>query len=342
MGDFSREQFSELTAEIQKYLGWLKGNELVAKWEVDFRTTEWNSDEVGPTDVFLFMTEPADDQYTVMFQNTIAPVLWHEDLRDQLKGVFESGSGWAAGIADYFESMCLSIITPDAGAMHDAVVSVQQTGDQLAGAFSPLWTGLDVNSWKGGSSDAFQLTIENFQAVVNDQYLAYWREAENLFSASCAAVAQFQEGLLPFLTQVRDGLKQQLTAWASYGGEPNVLELPSKVVDALKVARSIVDLVPVVGKVDKFATITYEALDLFITKPPVLPDDFVFSTSDEIYLKATTTLSDEFQKGLLDTFDALRAERSSSVLENMGNVTPWLTPRFPGASDEPWQHEAEL
>lgn len=348
MAKFDVEEFKSLASDIERYLGWLKGNELAQEWLDANRFTDSESTtEDGATNLWWFRSIAPEGQFSVTFREPKIMLAsgQHHEWAQKVQQVWESGAAWTEGVAEYLYSLCIDVARPNADALHASVVAVQKAGDQLQGAIVPDWTGLNLESWVGESHDAFQGTIDTFAAKLSDQYLAYWRHSEASYAAACAILVQIQSGLIPFMTAMRDGVREQLTGWVALGGPPQVNKIDPKLVDAAKVVSKIVGMVPVVGdvkgKIEDGVEITNGILGLFMDEPVKLPDDFEMRTSDSIYIDITTSLTDAFARGVQSGYDTLRAEATSSALHAQQGMNPWFTPRYSNAADEPWKHAYE-
>jgi hypothetical protein len=363
MSSFSYGEFMTVTGEIERYLGYLKGNETVAQYfndqvaYVETNAGSWGLEATWSGNV-PYRTTPADGDLSVDFTmwNWVSYIHEPYDARrgpwaDQLvEGAGESwdnGNAWADGIGDYIRDLCADITRPDADLLQSAVQEFSDTRIALEGAMPVDWTDLDFTSWIGESSDQCQDVITEFHSVVRDQYLTYFAHAETLFAGAGALVSQAQAGLNPMLTDIRDGLRQQLEAWAAYGNEPSdfagINPLVPKIFD---IGSQIVDLIPVVGdikgKVEDVGGVVGDILGLFGAEPQFNSrEPFEAQSAEEVYNKMMGLLQDDYLRPYGQAMQRIRSERSTAIHAAQNSTSPWFMDTLGGISSEPWQHEAE-
>jgi hypothetical protein len=362
MGDFDYGDFMTLTGEIERYLGYLKGNETIARYFEDHKAyvethlESWGLDAAysGTIDY----RTPATDGLSVDFNmwhwvfypyepNDPRRGPWADQLRAGAEQSWENGNAWAEGIGGYLRDLLADIARPDAELLRASIQEFSETRIALEGAMPVDWTDLDFNSWIGESSDACQDVVDELHAFIRDQYLTYFAHAETLYAGAGALVAQTQNGLNPTLREIRDDLRAQLEEWAATGREPQdyagMNPLVPKIFD---IGSQIVDLVPVVGeikgKIEDVGGIVGDILGLFDARPQFESrEPFDAKTAEEIYNELTKLLQDGYLTPFGDAMQRLHSERSQPIHAAQNGLNPWFLPTLDGVANEPWQHEAE-
>jgi hypothetical protein len=357
MGDFDYGDFMTLTGEIERYLGYLKGNETVAKYFEDQSAHVETQVDVAYSGWVPYQT-PATDGLSVDFGMHFW-ALWPYDSGDPRRAAWtqqlvagaeqswENGTAWADGIGGYLRDLLADITRPDADLLRGSVQEFSETRVALEGAMPVDWTDLDFNSWIGASSDTCQDVVTELHSFIRDQYLTYFAHAETLFAGAAAVVVQTQNGLNPMLRQIRDDLRGQLEEWAATGAYPQDYAGMSPLVpDIVAIGSDVLDLVPVVGeikgKVEDVGGIVTGILALFDVRPHFdSRDPFDAKTAEEIYDQMGKVLKDGYLTPFGNEMDRLQSERAQPIHAAQNGIYPWFLPTLDGLANEPWQHEAE-
>lgn len=351
MSDFDYFTFYELTDELEKYLGSLKGNELVREYD-DLVLAE-------SKDVLFVQWETPDPEYPCLYLGLAVPYdaddpdngdVYAETVKQMEKNwaeAFGNGAKWAEGLGAYFRSLCADLATPNADMIRSSVQDFGDTAAALESVIPVDWTDLDFNSWIGESSDACQRVVDNFQAKFRDEYAFYFTYAQAIYAGAGAVVLQSQKGLNKTLEVVRDITKSQLAAWQETGGhQPQDLpETPDWVADVGKIVGGVMDLIPgvstVKGKLEDLAGIAEGVLGLLDKDVTWKNPGFDAMTAEQVCTKTTTTLQDDYMKAMRDGLDRLQSERANAVVSAQEGISPWLMDTLDGIDSEPWEHEAE-
>lgn len=358
MSDFSYGDFMTITGEIERYLGYLKGNETVAKYLQDSMAhVELSGVEAawsGPLD----WRTPATSEYVVDFNmwhwiyyihppGDAGRSGWADQLRAGAEQSWKNGVAWANGIGGYLRDLCADITRPDADNLKSAVQDFSEARIALEGAIPVDWTDLDFNSWNGLSSDDCQDVITEFHNVTRDQYLTYYAHAETLFAGACALTAQTQNGLNPMLREFRDGIKAQLKEWAWSGKWPeDYAGLNPLIPNIAGIVSDVVDLVPVVGdikgKVEDVGGITGKILGLFGVEPDFSPREaFDAKDAEQIYTEMMASIQDDYLTPFDTGMQRLKSDRSGPIHNAQNGINPWMMDTLAGIENEPWEHDAE-
>lgn len=350
MSDFDYFKFYELTDDIEKLLGTLRGNELVREY---YDKVIAESDDV----LYVHWTTP-DPTYPVLFLGMPVPYVPDETDADthrenvQLmekysKEAFGYGATWAEGIGPYLRNLCADVAIPVASMIKSSAQDFRDSAASLESVIPVDWTDLDFNSWTGLSSDACEQVVDNFQAKFRDEYAFYFTYAQAIYSAGGAVVVQTQKGLNKTVEGVRDNLKKQCAAWQETGGvQPDdVSATPPWLADVGKIVSNTLDLIPVVsevkGKVENLAGIADGVLGLMGEEPTLEQTPFDAMSANQAYTKCTTILEDDYVKAMKDGLDKLQTERANAVVEAQNGIHPWFMDTLDGVDKEHWEHEAE-
>lgn len=362
MSDFDYGDFMTLTGEIERYLGYLKGNETVAQYfedqkvYVEANMASWGIDAVQSGT--LEYRTPATDGLSVDFsmwhwvhypyeQFDERRAAWADQLRAGANESWENANAWANDIGSYLRSLLADITRPDAGSLRESVQEFSEVRIALEGAMPVGWTDLDFNSWVGESSDECQGVVTELHSFIRDQYLTYFAHAETLFAGAGAIVVRTQNGLNPMLREIRDDLRAQLEEWVANGRWPqDYAGMNPLVPDIFNIGSQVVDLVPVVGdikgKVEDVGGIVLDILGLFDVEPSLQPrEPFEAKNAEEIYNEMTTLLKDGYLTPFEEAMQRLQSERSRPIHAAQNGIHPWYLPTLDGAANEPWQHENE-
>lgn len=355
MSDFDYFKFYDLTDEIEKYLGTLKGNELVREYDdrvfsasEDGLFVPWETPDPEYPCRFLGLSVPYNPDNTDIYKETV------EEMETHWGVAFANGAKWADGIGGYIRDLCADLTIPNASLLKS---SVQKFGDTAAAVEAVVPVGwrsldddrltLDFNSWDGLSSDACQQVVEVFQAKFRDEYAFYFTYAQAIYAGAGAVVVQSQKGLNRTMEAIRDILRAQLAAWQESGGhQPQDRPAPPEwLADLGKVVDNVLNLIPVVsdvkGALENIAGIADGLLGLFDAEIEWQSGAFDAQTAEEVYTRMTTVLQDDYLKKMRDGLDTLQTERANAVMTAQNGIDPWLMDKLSGLDSEPWEHQAE-
>jgi hypothetical protein len=353
-----REDFEAVTAEIEKYLGILKGNETAWEWRETYKEDNFSHygapySPVPPQ----FQTSPPGGEYTVFFEQLLLPdeafgegqdkVAFGRQINERLETSFTNGFNWSKGIADYLNDLCADLIRPDAGDLKLSVQAFRDSMVEVEASLPAQWTDLDFNSWIGESSDDCQTVVTQLHSIVRDQYLTYYAHSFAVYGGACALATAAQEGLVKAMEDIRDGIKDNLQAWQNLGAPPfDVGPIDPKVVSLGSIATTITGKIPGVGTIQSavfdFAGLGSEILGLFgVDTGELLSYTLDAKDADTVYTDMTTMLQDAYLTPLQTGMDQLRAEKSQKLASEQNGIDPWFPPTLEGADDERWRHDQE-
>lgn len=349
-----RDEFEAVTAEIETYLGILKGNETAWEWREGYKNDNFSHygapySPIPPT----FQTSPPGGEYTVFFQDLLLPdeafgegqdkVEFGRQINERCEQSFTNGFTWASGIGDYLNDLCADLIRPDADALLESVQGFRDSMVEAQAALPVGWTEVNFESWVGGSSDACQFVVERLHSTVLDQYSLYYAHSFALYGGACALVVAAQEGLVSAMEDIRDGVKANLQAWQNLGAPPfDATPMDPRVVEIAAVARKIVGKVPGIGTALEVGALGGDILGLFgVDVGDLTTYSFDAKDAETTYNQMTAMLQDAYLTPLRDGMHNLRDEKSRAIRAAQDDISPWLPEPLAGADDEPWRHEQE-
>lgn len=350
-----QEEFEAITADIERYLGWLKGNETAWEWREEWAAL---SDHYGPPYVEMrptYMTSPSEAEFTVLYQTLRLPepaagegeqrLSLANQINERMEESWNNGVAWASGIGEYLNHLCADIIRPDVSELQSSVQSFSESMIAVEASLPVHWTDLDLNSWQGYSSDACQGAVDLLRSTIRDQYLTYYAHSFAVYGGCCALVAKAQEGLIDAMDEVRTGIKNNLTAWTNGYPPLDVEAFDPTVVKLAEIVTTISGKIPGWGEIQQtvfdFADLGADILDLFGIDASLEPTPFDAQDADTIYTGMTTMLQDKYLTPLENGMLALRTDKSTPIKSAQEQITPWLLDRLRGAGQEEWTHEAE-
>lgn len=341
--------------EIERYLGYLRGNE--AAWEylqqypVDGNTVPDDQLEEGYTIFPVWLddgyTFPCPEgQYAVEPESPILSYITspsHDPGRAQefvdivqgnLDQAWRNGEAWAGGLADYLRSLCDQFTQVDVPGLSEEVRSMQ-TGvvdTILLNESTDNWAQLGsmYTKWSGSHATSFQNWYDNYNDI-EARYGRYLSEVTTGFAMFCGLAGATQLGAQRFLEEVRDGLKQQLEQWVGYRGDPRTEMPPAWVADIPGVAEQLLGLatfLPVVGTGAKSIQTgvsgtqqVHAILERFAGEGdiPAGPAPVTARSAEEIHTELTTTLHTDYYRAYRDALDTLDGGASTGTTDG-GNL----------------------
>ena len=365
MADFDRGAFIDVTTDIERYLGYLKGNETVAQYflshqeHVERNYERWGAGAVWDGQID-YQTTPSESDLVVDFSRRywISFIhdpgyqaerrAWVEELNAGAEQSWRNGNAWADGLGQYLRDLLADIARPDPDALRAAFQEFSDVRTSLEGVLPVDWNDVDFTSWTGLSSDACHDLVTELHATVRDQYLTYFAHAETLFGGAGAIIVRAQNGLVPTLETIRDGLREQLRAWASAGEQPSdYTGINPLFPDIYDIVSQVADLIPGVGEVkglvEGVAGVSDDILALFGVDVELKDrEPFEATNAEEVYDQMTSALQDDYLRPLRDGMRQLRDDKSRAIVMAQNDINPWFMDTLDGVASEPWQHEVEV
>ena len=284
---FDKAAFEATLDEIEKLLGYVRGNENV--WDVYQQMITIQRGIMGTDGYAGFETIYVDREYPAVpcpdKGYALQPSgLWQIDLpipvgstdfasykseyiahmKTQFDWAYEEGQAWASGIAGYCRSVCDRITSPVVGEYADAireigthVIQVLTTGpDSDTRAFGGDWgkVGVIVRDWQSDAGNNAEEFYNEFSDVV--MILANFTGWMNYGFCSVATLIQgTQQSLADFVRELKKVLVDQLHEWRDLHRPPfsEPTPPPEWVGDITKLGGDVLAIVegkvPVVGNI---------------------------------------------------------------------------------------------
>jgi uncharacterized protein YukE len=351
-GTFDLGHFYDLTGEIERYLGWLRGNEAVKEWWQAYQ------EQLGPDTPRVvqglgYTSTPYEPDLWVTFMYSGLPDLTQDELtalsgqlNEAADQAWHNGVGWAAGIGGYLRDICASFTRPQASYLTEAMDMFAATRTKMETAIPVNATELDVDGWYGQSHDEFKAFTEQLHDSMQ-QYAAYFAYAENWFAAAATLAVNTQNGLIPLLEEVRDALRLQLVEWAETQGSPmDSGPGNAKALEVLKVGREIIGFIPaadkVIGTAEDVVSTTGDILALFDAEPKFYePVEFTVTSAETIYSKLVSTLTDKYLTPFDDSLTEM-GTKSAPVRATINDLgSDFFPPVVNDARSPEWKNELE-
>ncbi len=344
MAAFDRGKLYDTLDDIEKYLGFLKGDELAYEYLMTMwgdLNEEFNRSQGHVFGLALdweykfpcpeerFKVRPSAHWNPSVRQDVTSGRLvdWDayvKEVQHQTDLKYKEGIAWAAGISGYLRSLCAQFVKPDVTKIRDAILDLHRdVVTPLVDAPNDDWAhlgGLNMR-WTGAAAASFN----DFYANYNDSLARSGLFANMMnvgFASAAKVISSTQFGALEFVTKMRDGLAAQLDQWASVGwkptGPPPEHKFPEWVTDIPKVAESAVtvagdyipgvqDVLSVRDNVKNIAGLVGSVADLAGADLPKYRKPIPVKTSDEIYKSVTDALNDDYLHGFTKALDRLNA-----------------------------------
>lgn len=340
MSGFDRTDFENDLEDIETYLGYLRGNELM--WEV-FHQHELSTLNEPPWPVeWEYKTPCSNGRFKVDFSYyTLIDVVVAEgeagdlarkaqDLKDAMNDAWRQGPTWAAGVAAQARSICERFTEPYVPTFAAAIDLMQsRVINELQISANDDWARLGnvQREWSGDFAANFNEFYDNYNDVIT-RYALFASWVNVGFAKGSKIIAATQLGAGKFASSLKKNLEGQLDNWVDqHGGKPSdPSEWPAWVGDVAKVIDSTLGLasdVPIVGEV---ADLTGLAKDVYALMGDV--DTLVgggllgekkeygdIITAEQAYDLLIETLFDDHYKAFTDGMQGLNtgAEGSDSL-----------------------------
>ncbi|NGZ99762.1 hypothetical protein G5V59_03805 [Nocardioides sp. W3-2-3] len=245
---FDRGDVDRALDDIQKYLGYLKGNEqaygyLERTWNQ--MVTRTNEPGIHVRQVMLrpdYRPPCPEERFRVNFTTWWHPVLCYpggqepdlkayaDEVQHQTDLAYGEGVAWAAGIAGYLRSICAQFVEPDVAVLREAVLDLQsKVVARLDDVLNDDWAllGSANEKWNGAAAGAFNSFYDNYNETLGRSGHFAGMVAIG-FASATRVIESAQAGLQDFLDKTRDGLVEQTRR---VGGQRPEARVPSRARD---------------------------------------------------------------------------------------------------------------
>lgn len=331
MTGYNEYEFNQMLTDIEKYLGYLRGNEHAYEHmrsvEEDFKGGEGTILFVEPFDEGYrypcpeerFKVKPVVPMHLYLGPGT-KPREFVKLVQESMDASWHIGDSWSVGTADYARSVCDQFTKPSVTAMVTAMDEMQAlVVDRLAIGAVDDWAQLGAlnTRWTGDGARAFNTFYENFNDVLHN--FAIFSAYVNWGACVTTGIIDgTQQGAMRFVKDIRDNLVKQLEAWARAGRKSsNVETLPPWVADIAKIAWDLFGMIPVAGElaeakklvedVKKGITAVKDAQKAAGQNLPKKETPLKVQTADEIYQALTKTLYNDYYREYDKALDSVHS-----------------------------------
>lgn len=329
MDFFSREEFGQVLGDIEKYLGYLRGNENAYQY---MRDVEEGLDGTGSAPTVLdvipwegygypcpeerFKVKPALPLHVYIGEG-FKREEFIKDVKESMDASWNNGVAWSAGIKDYAFSICDQFTLPSVTMLTSAMETMQtQVVEKLALDVNDDWANIGVNlraNWTGGAARDFNVFYDNYDDVQHT-FAIFSAYINSGVAFTAGLIDGTQKGAMQFVKDIRTNLESQLEAWAKAGLKPSdpPEPLPPWVGDIAKLAWDLFGMIPVVGELAEAKKVVNDGQTLIkdvqaaqksaAKDLPKKDKPVKVQTAEQIYDSLSTTLYDdylgEYQKAL--------------------------------------------
>lgn len=319
MGDFEFDKytFSSQLSEIEKYLGYIKGNEVVEAY-ADQLHDAYKDDHDDKAVIFISRC-PDESCKAVIPLKMAYPDDIEGEIFEALHDAWATGTAWAAGIADYCDSLSAQITEPDVPAMREAISQLHSdVVTKLSEVADVDWQlGGRHLQWDGEAGIAFEKLTNAYSHRIN-LWGQYAGNATLGLALATVIIAGHQYSIGKYVDSVADGAKKMAQTWpdCKYGS----IDAPAWVADATSIGKSVLSIFNV-DKATKAIGKIAEAVNIIDTIAPEHTDiDFSAETAEELYTQLTTQLYDKNLLPMQQAHDELAAGKGSDEIDLSGDL----------------------
>jgi hypothetical protein len=266
---FDRATFNAVLNDIEKHLGYLKGNELAwvyLQGMANHHLRQAPSDGTWQRCPLDYATPCPQGEYRLEFDVDIMlppkQDRWatEDEIRAGTDGEWRKGATWAAGIADQVRDVTARVTAPDAGKLKEAVSDMSGVLLQLGRALDPATIpqlpgdmgatdetpperlsatlGGLANGWHGTAADEFRAVCDELGATLG-MYGQFAGLAAAELATATTVIDSAQQGLLKSVRDIRSQLISQLQKWKDTRQPPaDGSEFPAWILDLLAVKKA--------------------------------------------------------------------------------------------------------
>lgn len=309
-----------ITDDIERYLGYLKGNELVREY-IDAQNLAVEDQLSASPDggaaysvpSTSYTSTPEEPEFACDFSALMILVpspgtedetpesrRYKEQIAEGKEQSWNNGVAWARGMGADLRSICEPFNQPNPRSLNNIAKALQNlSSGELNGLLPEDFVahsegqnfGSTLDNWHGEAADTFQTFYNNLRDRANGYALSIGAAA-GWVAGAAGLIAVAQSGLEDFVMSVREGLAIQLEEWAATHGNPQDWEKPDGwgiIGDIADVALDIADLIPVVDKFRKVPGTIKEVAGLIGDVSNVISKADEYIGSDEVPTRPART-----------------------------------------------------
>lgn len=239
---FERIEFFKICMDIEKYLGYLRGNELAAEyletvnhsdppdselrelyqqrgisldgWKTPCPEEKWkvqaHGHYGGPTGVTLWLPYDVSDAEVEQVES---------EIKTNLTTAYNNGLGWADGLALYLDNLCQQFTHVDVSAMANAVLDIkQEVVTELGLGARDDWAGIGkmLERWNGQGATSFYGFYENYDDAL-ELFTVMSAQICGGFAACTGLIHGTQEAAMKYVESVRAAIEIMAAFWVECG-----------------------------------------------------------------------------------------------------------------------------
>lgn len=360
MTAFDRIGFFQICMDIEKYLGYLRANELATEyletvnsstvpddmaelyetyavnlndWKTPCPDAKWavraHGSYGGPSGAYVQLPYDA----TQAEKDRI-----DREVKANLTTAYENGIGWADGLAMYLNEVCAQFSHVDVDAMAGAVLDLcTQVTEELANGARQEWTGIGkmLEKWRGEGATAF-FNFHNSYASALDLFAVMSAQIGAGFAGGTAIVAATQQTAMTLVESIREALETMLAFWVECGlttpPDPGSYDVDlGKIASVAKAVWSLLRLIPPVKTATESVNTAIEAVGHVRTiveqfagtgEPEVFIEPYAFKnwSANELYTEITDLLHNEVYLKYVEAMDTLHTSDTQADPSDADNV----------------------
>lgn len=238
---FDRVGFFQVCMDIEKYLGYLRANELATEYletlnaqrpegelaelyqEYYVRLSDWSTpcpDGKWKVRAHESYGGSSGAKVVIPFDATEEEKSRIDrEVKANLETSYNNGLGWADGLAMYMNGQCQQFSHVDVDAMASAVLDLMtNVTEELEYGARQQWTdiGKMLETWRSQAATQFFLFHENYSSALS-LFAVMSAQVGGGFAAATAVIHGTQEAAMKFVESVREALEAMLAFWVECG-----------------------------------------------------------------------------------------------------------------------------
>lgn len=333
---FDQARFDTALDEIEKWLGPLKGIELVHESLVDYHKQL----EADGWDLGGQCSEFHHEIGGITWEVSYPPDGAVEGLPGQLAAIYHQGFGWAAGVADRFRSLAECITKVDAGVLKETAISLEaEVASKLSlESFVPTGLKSTTTRFEGLAGEGLYDFLDEHVNPRAHMYADVTAACAAGIAVIARAFGNTQTSLVEYAEDTRAQVDKQMAAWRNASPvafptpSPAAELIDSDILNVLSFVNGLVGLVPNpfsgLAKANAVAGVLKSGETLPRTKAIKPPSP----RADDILLTFFETFHTRFSEALRSSLDTLDAEKMSPMWQHVAEQEEqreWLTVPLP-------------